>query len=508
MVHKSITVSLKTAGHGILRTPLGEFTVIKSLGEGSYGKVKLVMNIATHEKYAVKIIRRQVRRGNWVDAKRTASLEKRVIREANMARLLSHPNIVSLSNFRITDTHFYLFYEYIDGCQLADKIGRKGICEEKAKKYLHQIIAALSYCHGNSITHRDIKIENILVDKSDTIKLIDFGLANFFNRNEVLRTSCGSIPYTAPEILRGEPYVGPEVDIWSIGVVLFVMVAGYLPFGDPARPKNFDRIMAARVKYPASISEECRNLISRCLDPVRMRRLTISQIYAHSFLAGLGDITSPYTNPNTTIALPKILSDEIVREMATCLFDTEDNIRSLLLTELTFGRQNHGEVLVKPSPVSSVYNLISKNQLKNSGDTFSRTSSTEAIKGFNIPKVGLTIYLNHCVLTISKANASNVLNEILMFLDDHQLAYFVDHESAKVICQHSPSVGEHHWSILERRSFSVMIRVVQIKYTNSAAVIIKRANGDKNKFQEFKRFLKIMVKQIGPRKGGAPNAEA
>ncbi|ORX89742.1 hypothetical protein K493DRAFT_232569 [Basidiobolus meristosporus CBS 931.73] len=254
MVSKRIALSLKSASRGILRTPLGEFSVIKSLGEGSYGKVKLVMSLATGEKYAVKIIQRQIRRGAAYDVKRTKSMEKRVVREANMARLLTHPNIVALKNFRVTETHYYLFYEYVDGCQLAEKIGKRGISEEKVKQYFHQIVAALSYCHSYNITHRDIKIENILVDKRDNIKLIDFGLANFYNRNAVLKTACGSLPYTAPEILRGEPYVGPEVDIWSLGVVLFVMVSGYLPFGDPSKPKNLERVMTGKVKYPSNIS--------------------------------------------------------------------------------------------------------------------------------------------------------------------------------------------------------------------------------------------------------------
>ncbi|ORY04416.1 hypothetical protein K493DRAFT_205793 [Basidiobolus meristosporus CBS 931.73] len=254
MVSKRIALSLRSASRGILRTPLGEFSVIKSLGEGSYGKVKLIMDPATGEKYAVKIIQRQIRRGAAHDVKRTKSMEKRVVREANMARLLLHPSIVTLKNFRATDTHYYLFYEYVDGCQLGQKIGKQGISEEKAKQYFQQIVAALSYCHSYSITHRDIKIENILVDKEDNIKLIDFGLANFYNRNAVLKTACGSLPYTAPEILRGESYVGPEVDIWSLGVVLFVMVAGYLPFGDPSKPKNLERVMTGKVKYPSNIS--------------------------------------------------------------------------------------------------------------------------------------------------------------------------------------------------------------------------------------------------------------
>ncbi|ORX63956.1 Pkinase-domain-containing protein, partial [Basidiobolus meristosporus CBS 931.73] len=277
MVSKRIALSLKSANRGILRTPLGEFTVIKSLGEGSYGKVKLIMSLATKEK-------RQIRRGAVYDAKKTKSMERRVLREANMARLLAHPNIVTLKNFRVTTTHYYLFYEYVDGCQLANKIGKRGLSEDRAQRYFTQIVAALSYCHSFNITHRDIKIENILVDKDDNIKLIDFGLANFYNRNAVLKTACGSLPYTAPEILRGEPYVGPEVDIWSLGVVLFVMVAGYLPFGDPSRPKNLERVMTGKVKYPGKITTECKNLLARCLDPNRKRRVTIADVYQHKFL--------------------------------------------------------------------------------------------------------------------------------------------------------------------------------------------------------------------------------
>lgn len=142
--------------------------------------------------------------------KRT-SLEERIHREVKLTCLLRHPHIVSLLDFRMDRSKYYLFYEYIEGRSLSDRVGTRGLKEGQVRKYAAQLASALAFCHAHSVVHRDVKVENILVDKQDNIFLIDFGLASFYCQDSLLHTSCGSVPYSSPEILRGVPYVGKFV---------------------------------------------------------------------------------------------------------------------------------------------------------------------------------------------------------------------------------------------------------------------------------------------------------
>ncbi|KXN65474.1 Ampk-like protein Snf1, partial [Conidiobolus coronatus NRRL 28638] len=254
----AVTVSLDEPKPTVFRTPLGEFKVLKTIGEGSYGKVKLVTNLVNNEKVD-SMVREAAGR------KRRVTLKIRIQREANLAKLLDHPNLVKLRDFRTSTSHFYLFFDYVQGVQLAECIPSHGMSESRATKYLAQLVDALAYCHRHSVVHRDIKIENIMVDSHDRIKLIDFGLANFYDPSSHLNTSCGTIPYTAPEILRGDKYIGPEIDIWSLGVVLFTMLTGSLPFGDPRIHNNYWTIMNSQVNYPPTMSKLAHDCITKCL---------------------------------------------------------------------------------------------------------------------------------------------------------------------------------------------------------------------------------------------------
>ncbi|KAJ2822723.1 Protein kinase kin1, partial [Coemansia erecta] len=266
----------------LLNTPLGEFEVERTLGQGSYGKVKLMRSALSHEQYAVKIIRRHARRN---DAKKAATLDRRVVREANLAAMLGqlHPHIVPLYDLRATDTHFYLFYAAVQGATLADRVGSSGMDERSAARVFKSVCETVQFCHQFSVIHRDIKLENVLLDANDHAMLIDFGLANFYGAAP-METFCGSLPYTAPEILRGTAYVGPEVDAWSLGVLLYVMLTGRFPFDDPAQPANFERIMAGDFPLRGSLSREVQELLVRMLEPDSVRRITVPQVLAHAWL--------------------------------------------------------------------------------------------------------------------------------------------------------------------------------------------------------------------------------
>lgn len=231
----------------------GTWSLGKTIGQGSMGKVKLARNIETGEQAAVKIIPRQSAddHGNSKDERADRSKEIRTAREAAMGSLLSHPYICGMIDVQRTNYHWYMLFEYVNGGQMLDYIIAHGRLKEKqARKFARQIVSALDYCHRNSIVHRDLKIENILISKTGDIKIIDFGLSNLYSPRSLLKTFCGSLYFAAPELLQARQYTGPEVDVWSFGIVLYVLVCGKVPFDDQSMPQLHAKIKRGVVDYP------------------------------------------------------------------------------------------------------------------------------------------------------------------------------------------------------------------------------------------------------------------
>jgi hypothetical protein len=190
-----------------------------------------------------------------------------------MRDLISHPN------------HHYMVFEFIDGGQLLDYIISHGRLRERAaRKFARQIGSALNYCHRNSIVHRDLKIENILISKSGNIKIIDFGLSNLYSPSSHLSTFCGSLYFAAPELLNAKLYTGPEVDIWSFGIVLYVLVCGKVPFDDQSMPALHAKIKRGLVEYPAWLSNECKSLLARMLVTNPADRATLTEVMNHPWM--------------------------------------------------------------------------------------------------------------------------------------------------------------------------------------------------------------------------------
>lgn len=255
---------MPTSGHpqvGKRRTSIttqtGTWTLGKTIGQGSMGKVKVARNTETGETVAIKIIPRQStdEHGNPKDERSDRSKEIRTAREAAMATLLDHPYICGMRDVQRTNYHWYMLFEYVDGGQMLDYIIAHGRLKEKqARKFGRQIASALDYCHKNSIVHRDLKIENILISKSGDIKIIDFGLSNLYSPRSLLKTFCGSLYFAAPELLNARAYTGPEVDVWSFGIVLYVLVCGKVPFDDQSMPQLHAKIKRGHVEYPQWLS--------------------------------------------------------------------------------------------------------------------------------------------------------------------------------------------------------------------------------------------------------------
>ena len=319
-----------------LSAQTGQWSLGKTIGAGSMGKVKLAKNLETGEQVAVKIVPRQSTDEHRNDRDRERadrSKEVRTAREAAIVTLLNHPYICAMRDVVRTDYHWYMLFEYVNGGQMLDYIISHGRLKEKqARKFGRQIASALDYCHRNSIVHRDLKIENILISKTGDIKIIDFGLSNLFSPKSHLKTFCGSLYFAAPELLQARQYTGPEVDIWSFGIVLYVLVCGKVPFDDQSMPQLHAKIKKGVVDYPTWLSPgkqvesatslicfanycvECRNLISRMLVTDPKQRASLSEILNHPWITkGFNSPPENYLPAREPLQLP--LDPQIIEKM-------------------------------------------------------------------------------------------------------------------------------------------------------------------------------------------------
>ncbi|ESS65173.1 putative protein kinase [Trypanosoma cruzi] len=250
---------------------IGNYAMGETIGKGSFGKVRKGRHLPTGETVAIKILNR--------NKLNNAKMGKRVYREMKILKLFSHPNICRLYEVITTPTDMYLIMEYVEGGELYDYIVKRRMLKEDVGRYiLQQIVCALEYCHHFLVVHRDLKPENILLGPGLQVKLIDFGLANIMKDNEFLASSCGSPNYAAPEILSGKLYFGPEVDVWSCGVILYALLCGCLPFDEESIPLLFSKIKKGQYQIPPHVSHGARELIEKILVVDPLMRLTIPQI--------------------------------------------------------------------------------------------------------------------------------------------------------------------------------------------------------------------------------------
>ncbi|ORZ08449.1 kinase-like domain-containing protein, partial [Absidia repens] len=306
---------------------IGNYILKQTLGKGSMGKVKLGIHIVTGEKTAIKIVPRATR--NRKLTPKELSRELRAIREGHLMMLLNHPHIVYLRDMVAGSHHYYFMMDYVSGGQLLHYIVKRSyLTEQHARHFCRQMVSALDYMHRNSVVHRDLKIENILVDSTGrNIKIIDFGLSNLFCPERQLTTYCGSLYFAAPELLNGRPYRGPEIDVWSLGVVLYVMVTGSVPFDDKSLPGLHEKIKRAQVAYPAHLSSQCHQLLSTIFVAEPQQRITLADIIRHPWL---NDGHSRYIRNHLPFREPLCLPlDENVLKRMTYGFSlgTTDDIR-------------------------------------------------------------------------------------------------------------------------------------------------------------------------------------
>ncbi|KAI5866104.1 hypothetical protein GGS23DRAFT_555496 [Durotheca rogersii] len=315
-------------------TQSGKWILGKTIGAGSMGKVKLARKEDGTEQVACKIIPRgstEDGHHSRADKERAdQSKEIRTAREAAIVTLLQHPHICGMRDVVRTNYHWYMLFEYVNGGQMLDYIISHGKLKEKqARKFSRQIASALDYCHRNSIVHRDLKIENILISKTGDIKIIDFGLSNLFAPRGHLKTFCGSLYFAAPELLQARAYTGPEVDVWSFGIVLYVLVCGKVPFDDQSMPALHAKIKKGQVDYPSWLSNECRHLLSRMLVTDPRQRATMHEVMNHPWMIkGYSGPPENYLPVREPLALP--LEPEVINAMTGFNFGPPEVIKTQL----------------------------------------------------------------------------------------------------------------------------------------------------------------------------------
>ncbi|KAL3616233.1 CBL-interacting protein kinase [Castilleja foliolosa] len=243
------------------------------LGQGTFGKVHFARSVQTGQSVAIKVIdKEKITRVGIIN---------QIKREISIMRLVRHPNIIHLHEVMATKTKIYFVMECAKGGELFDKVAKGKLDEPLARKYFQQLINAVDFCHGRGVYHRDLKPENLLLDENGNLKVSDFGLsalAESRRADGLLHTTCGTPAYVAPEVLERKGYNGTAADVWSCGIVLFVMLAGYLPFHDSNLMELYRKIGKGEYRFPRWFSPEVRRLISRILDPNPSTRIPISRI--------------------------------------------------------------------------------------------------------------------------------------------------------------------------------------------------------------------------------------
>ncbi|XP_047999942.1 MAP/microtubule affinity-regulating kinase 3-like isoform X2 [Leguminivora glycinivorella] len=270
---------------------IGKYKLLKTIGKGNFAKVKLAKHVPTGKEVAIKIIdKTQLNPG---------SLQK-LFREVRIMKMLDHPNIVKLFQVIETEKTLYLVMEYASGGEVFDYLVLHGRMKEKeARAKFRQIVSAVQYCHQKRIIHRDLKAENLLLDGEMNIKIADFGFSNEFTPGAKLDTFCGSPPYAAPELFQGKKYDGPEVDVWSLGVILYTLVSGSLPFDGSTLRELRERVLRGKYRIPFYMSTDCENLLKKFLVLNPGKRASLESIMRDKWMnTGYeDDELRPYVEP-------------------------------------------------------------------------------------------------------------------------------------------------------------------------------------------------------------------
>ncbi|CAH0026459.1 unnamed protein product [Clonostachys rhizophaga] len=341
---------------------IGAYKVVRTLGEGSFGKVKLAIHHGTGQQVALKIIARK--------KLISRDMAGRVEREIEYLQLLRHPHIIKLYTVIKTPNEIIMVLEYAGG-ELFDYIVAHGRMKEaEARRFFQQMLCAVEYCHRHKIVHRDLKPENLLLDENLNVKIADFGLSNIMTDGNFLKTSCGSPNYAAPEVIGGKLYAGPEVDVWSCGVILYVLLVGRLPFDDEHIPSLFAKIARGTYSIPQWMPTGAANLIKKMLVVNPVQRATIDDIREDPWF--LKDLP-PYLAPPAEEFLHTGVDPNKAIEKSDLAPNAPEKVQERLHNEITekisktmgYGKGDVEEALQaeEPSAIKDAYMIVRENKL-------------------------------------------------------------------------------------------------------------------------------------------------
>ena len=324
----------------IKQTSLGDYIIKETIGKGTFSKVKLGINKLTGEKVAIKIL------------DKSKILEKedleRIIREMSILSKMDHKNIIKVYQILEDSNNYLIIMEYCEGGELFNYIVKKGrLPEDEVSFFFYQIINGIEYIFSKGIAHRDLKPENLLLTKNNIIKIIDFGLSNYFDGEKDLETPCGSPCYASPEMVSGNHYNGFNIDIWATGIILFAMICGYLPFENPDNDKLFEQILKAELDFPEHVSDLCKDLIKKILVTNPKKRINIEQIKKHKFYLMGKDNYDRIINKNNKLKFKKHNSDNYLTNINTKNINEKNVVNDIYKNNIKFKTINNVKDKIK-----------------------------------------------------------------------------------------------------------------------------------------------------------------
>ncbi|KAJ8459211.1 hypothetical protein OPV22_032137 [Ensete ventricosum] len=338
------------ADREVRKMVLGKYEMGRVLGKGTFSKVHHGRELSSGESVAIKVIDKE-------KIRREAGLMEQIQREIAVMRLVRHANVVELREVMATKSRIFFVMEFVRGGELFARIARGRLPEDQARRYFHQLISAVDFCHSRGVSHRDLKPENLLLDEHGDLKVSDFGLSALpeqLRHDGLLHTQCGTPAYVAPEVLRCRGYDGAKADLWSCGVILFVLLAGFLPFQDESLTRMYRKVFKTEYQVPPWFSGEARRLVSRLLVIDPGKRISIPAIMQLPWFKKGSCRPSPIHIPppplhsedeDTKPATPRFYNAfELISSMATG-FD---------LSTLFESRRKAGTVFTSRSPAGAI----------------------------------------------------------------------------------------------------------------------------------------------------------
>ena len=400
----------------IYKNDIFQYQIKGKIGEGMFGKVKLGIHLFTKEKVAIKIFDK----GKIKNEKEQEYIE----REISILKKLNHYNIIKLYNIIHSENFIFLIQEYVPNGELLHFLENSenlNLSEKDICKIYQQIISGIEYLHEVGIAHRDLKLENILLNFKNDIKIIDFGLSNKYNKDndELLQSSCGSPCYAAPEMIRGTKYHGLDTDIWSSGIILYLMLCKSFPFNDKNNSKLYQKILGGKFSLPSYLSNEAKDLLIKLLKVNPNERIKLNEIKKHPWF-NLINIKKNFFSGIDTNKIIMPIDEEIIKEMT--LLGIEPN---LVIDNILRNYYNN---------ITTTYNLLLQKKIRKGKKSVGDLCSNLFMEYINDERNKLGFYNNDIDMVIKKrinhlSTSSKNIKQIKLFSNDNGINQIYNHRN-------------------------------------------------------------------------------